>query len=92
METVMIKIEVPETILSKIASPDDEYVKELRLWAAANLYLQHKVSIGKAAELAGIPKPFFEDFLSINEIPISLLTYEDVKKDTKVIEALRSKL
>ncbi len=46
-------------------------------------YLKKKLSLGKAAQLAGMTKYEFETLLSENQIPISLLTKEDVMADLK---------
>jgi predicted HTH domain antitoxin len=41
------------------------------------------LSIGKAAELAGMSKVNFEIHLSENKIPISNLDYSDISSDLK---------
>jgi predicted HTH domain antitoxin len=48
---------------------------------AIQFYLKKKLSLGKAARLAGVTKYEFETLLSENQLPISLLTKEDVMAD-----------
>lgn len=53
--------------------------EKLRL--AIQLYKLKKLTIGKAAQLAGLNRFEFEQELSKNEIPVSNLTESDVLKD-----------
>jgi predicted HTH domain antitoxin len=58
---------------------------------AARLYQDGAVSIGKAAEIAGIGRYAFETYLSERQIPISNLTYEQVMADAASLKELRGK-
>jgi predicted HTH domain antitoxin len=62
--------------------------RRLQVWGAISLYLEGKVSIGKAAEIAEMPKGMFEDYLADHHVPISLLTIEDVMGDLEKIGKL----
>lgn len=53
--------------------------EKLRL--AINLYKQKKLTIGKAAQLAGLNRFEFEQELSKNDIQVSNLTESDILKD-----------
>ncbi|MDR1786879.1 MAG: UPF0175 family protein [Treponema sp.] len=63
--------------------------QELRRSLAVGLYLTEKCSIGLAAQIAGMNRLDFDVFLGKYEIPISLLTYEDVMADVAKIETHR---
>lgn len=45
-----------------------------------------KLTIGKAAGLAGVTRFEFETFLSTRRIPISNLTYEDIEQDIETLQ------
>jgi predicted HTH domain antitoxin len=53
------------------------------LFLAIKCYQRSLLSIGKAAELAGMSKINFEIYLSENRIPVSNLDYSDISSDLK---------
>jgi predicted HTH domain antitoxin len=55
-------------------------------WRIKKLYIQQKITIGKAAQIADVTRFQFETLLSEYKIPISNLDMEDVLGD---IEKLR---
>ena len=57
----------------------------MKLAIAIRLYIKEKLTLGKAAELAGLSRYEFEESLTDNGIPISNLTFEDILKDIKKI-------
>jgi predicted HTH domain antitoxin len=83
MNTQTISIEFPSDIFLTLNESEEELGQQLRILFAARLYLQQKVTIGKAAQIAGLKKLEFENWLAENEIPISNLSYDDVKNDAK---------
>lgn len=84
----MIDISFPvnENILLSIHETKDEFIKEILFSSAFVLYKKRKLSLGKAAELAGYPKlDFIEkmqtenlDIFDYNEDEISEV-FEDAK-------------
>lgn len=83
METVCIKIDIPSDIFKALQETDDEFKKELTLSAAIRLYQQNKLSLSKAAILAGYNRYDFEKILSSDNISISNLTVNDVLGNLK---------
>lgn len=81
----MKTVEIPVTFDARFVEnwKDDEISIEqrMRIWAAISLYLDKKISVGKAAELAGMHYGEFQDYLGKHQIPVSLLTYEEVMAD-----------
>ncbi|MHC6203769.1 UPF0175 family protein [Breznakiellaceae bacterium SP9] len=59
---------------------------DLKQCLAVRLYQSSLVSIGKAAELAGMDRIPFEYFLSNNRIPISNLSLDAVLADAEKIK------
>jgi predicted HTH domain antitoxin len=62
---------------------------DLKRFVGVKLYLDHSVGIAKAADIAGMGRADFEQYLGSHEIPISLLGYKDVQNDLKKIRSLR---
>jgi len=59
MVTRQIVIEIPEKILLAEKTDEVSFAKELRLLAAVKLFELGRLSSGRAAELAGIPRVEF---------------------------------
>ncbi len=83
METVSININVPSDIFKALHETEDEFKKELTLSAAIRLYQQNKLSLSKAAILAGYHRYDFEKILSADNISISNLSVKDILGDLK---------
>lgn len=83
MNTQTISIELPSDIFLTLNESEEELGNQLKVIFAAKLYLQQKVTIGKAAQIAGLKKLEFENWLAQNEIPISNLSYDDILKDAE---------
>ncbi len=83
MDTQSITIEFPADILLALNETETELKQRIKTSLAMRLYKLEKLTIGKAAQLAGLPRFEFETLLSENEIPISNLTISDVMGDSK---------
>jgi predicted HTH domain antitoxin len=59
MTTRQIVIEVPEKVLLAEKVDERTFARELRILAAAKLYELGRLSSGRAAELAGMPRVEF---------------------------------
>ena len=59
MHTRQIVIDIPETIILAEKTDEVSFGKELRMLAAVKLYELGRLSSGRAAELAGIPRVEF---------------------------------
>ncbi len=80
MQMQKIVIEVPGHILGALHKTQAELGCQMKRLTAVRLYLSNDLSLEQAAELAGTSRWEFEDLLSENEIPISLINFEDYKK------------
>jgi predicted HTH domain antitoxin len=85
-DTYQLTIELPALVKSLLPNPEQEAKRLI----AAKLHLDESVTIGKAAEIAGMGRVAFETYLSSRQIPISLLSFEDVMADAKKIRKLRT--
>ena len=72
-------IDIPVDITEPLNQTKVE--QEIRRYLGVRFYLDESLTIGKAAELAGMNRLEFEDFMSRHHIPVSLLDYNDVHAD-----------
>ncbi len=86
MDTQTITIELPSDILLALNETEAELKQGIKTSLAMRLYRLQKLTIGKAAQLAGLPRFEFETLLSENEIPISNLSLAETIADSKKIK------
>jgi predicted HTH domain antitoxin len=86
MNHYRITIDLPQEIADPLSVSGVE--QEIRRYLGVKYYREESLSIGKAAELAGMNRLEFERFLALNNIPISLLGYEEVKADLERLKTL----
>ena len=78
-----IDIDLPKDILLSLNTSEKELKKHIKTSFATQLYLQQKLTLGKAAQVAEMTRLQFETYLSDNQISVSLLELEDVLADVK---------
>ncbi len=83
MNTQTITIDFPSDILLSLNESENELKKDIKLSLAIRLYKMQKLTIGKAAQIAGLSHFDFETVLSENDVPISNLSIDDVLNDAK---------
>jgi predicted HTH domain antitoxin len=81
-----INIDLPSDILLTLNESEKEIKQRIKLSFALQLYIQQKVTIGKAAQIAEMTRLQFETALSENYIPISTLTLDEVLKDIQKLK------
>ena len=81
MNTQSISVDFPADILLALNETENELRQRIRLVLAVQLYKTQKLTVGKAAQIAGLSRLQFETVLSENEIPISNLTAAEVMDD-----------
>jgi predicted HTH domain antitoxin len=87
MNTINLTIPVPEDMMAALNESAEGVKKEITLSAALWLYLNQRLSLAKAATLAGYKRVDFETYLSQHKIPISLTTVDEILNDAKKIQA-----
>jgi len=85
---VEVKIRVPSEVAGLISPRRLE--DELRLLVALELYREGRVSLGKAAEIAGLSLREFLYELRIRRIPLNY-DLEELEEDLKVVNELLSR-
>ena len=81
MNTQIITIDLPSDILLTLNKNENELKQDIKLALVIRLFRLQKLTIGKAAQIAGLSRLDFETVLSENEVPISNLIIEDVMND-----------
>ena len=85
---VEVKVKVPSEVAGLVRPRKLE--DELRLLATLELYREGRVSLGKAAEIAGLSLREFLYELRIRRIPLNY-DLEELEEDLKVINELLDK-
>lgn len=86
MSSHTFSLNLPSDILTIINESELEFLKRLKVLLAVQLYLEGKISIGKASQISGFSRLDFETYLSENRIPISLLDFEEVMGDAEKVK------
>lgn len=81
MKKTDIKYKIPEEILTSLNQDETEFTKQSRLFTALQLFKKHKLSFGKAAELAGVSKDEFLIELDKNNIDYISYESDELKKE-----------
>jgi len=75
---------MPIVIPDEILEGCDVTIEDIRLDVAISLYQREKVSLGKAAEIAGLNRWEFQKILAERRIPLNY-SVSDLEKDYKTI-------
>ena len=76
-----IHLEVPDEILWSLKEAPEDVAREIRMAAAAKLYEIGKLSSGRAAQLAGVPRVVFLQALSRYGVATFDLTRDEIAED-----------
>jgi predicted HTH domain antitoxin len=85
MKTTDLTLKVPEEILYTLNETKSNFIKKMKFYTAIELYKMHKLSMGKAAELAEMNKTDFMFELNKHEIPAIDYEEEDFKEEIERI-------
>lgn len=87
-----IHFDIDDSILLALRAKKEEFARILRFQAALALYRQNKLSLGKAAELAGYSRLDFIDRLRLENEPIFDYDAEMVSEMAESAELLTRRL
>ena len=79
-------IDLSADILLTLNESETDVKQRILQSLAIQLYREEKVTIGKAAQVAGMSRLAFETLLAEQQIPISLLSAEEVFADADKLE------
>lgn len=83
MGVPMATVQIPRDVLISARLSEDEVKVEL----AVHLYAHHRLSLGKARELAGLPLGQFRQILAARQIPAHY-DVEDLEADVRTLKSL----
>lgn len=69
-KTINISFAVKENLLLSLRESQEEFTQDLRFLSALMLYRKNRLSLGKAAELAGYSKLDFIEKLKLEKEPV----------------------
>jgi predicted HTH domain antitoxin len=78
-----ITFTIPDEIRLALKATPDDLTSRIRFAASVKLYEMRQLSSGAAAQLAGVPKPFFLSRLSDYGVTTFDLTEEELSHDLK---------
>ena len=83
------EIKIDNSILLSLKVSKDEFINEMKLYTAINLYKKRKLSLGKAAQLLNVDRIDFINLLKQEKIPIFDYTnseIDEIANDAKDLE------
>jgi predicted HTH domain antitoxin len=80
---ISMTIELPETVFSALRKAPAEFLKEMRIEAAAQWYAHQRISQDKGAEIAGISRAEFIDELASRKIPVDQSCFEELVEESR---------
>ena len=85
MRTIELRLNVPEEILYTLNETKADFIKQMKLYTAMELYKIQKLSMGKASELAEMNKIDFMFELGKYGIPVINYDEDDFKEEVERI-------
>ncbi len=85
MQTVELKLNVPEEIFYTLNESKEDFSLKIKFYTAMELFKEHKLSLGKASELADMNKIDFMFELGKYEVPIIDYDKDDFREELKRI-------
>ena len=81
MELMTLNLEIPKGIMYALNQEKTEFISKMKLFTAVEYYREHKLSLGKAAELAGMKKTDFMFYLGSIGEPVINYSPDELDKE-----------
>jgi predicted HTH domain antitoxin len=90
METMVLEVPLSKDLFSMLGFSKAEAVESLKEFSVLGLYLERKISAGKAADLMGIRKREFIRLLARKRIPYFDYTVEELEEEFRTVDEWKS--
>ena len=77
-----IELEISDDLLLALNEDEKEFEKTIKLYTALQLYREHKLTLGQAAELADLNKDEFMMLCGRHGIPVINYDSNDLESET----------
>ena len=74
MKTIELKLNIPEEILYTLNVSTNDFIKQMKFYTALELFRMHKLSMGKAVELAEMDQVDF--MLEAGKHGVAVIDYD----------------
>ncbi|KPA14882.1 protein belonging to Uncharacterized protein family UPF0175 [Candidatus Magnetomorum sp. HK-1] len=88
MNTTTLNVPVETDIFLALNQTKDEFTKDLKRWAAISMFVFGKISLPRAASLAGYHRYDFEKMIADLNINISNLNENDAINEINTLQEL----
>jgi predicted HTH domain antitoxin len=83
-----IQVPVSEELFHALKSDEADIPRQILGFAALEYYRERKLSVGKAAELAGMDKHEFTNFLGSHQVDIYRYTEKEWNSELETVEKI----
>ncbi len=85
---MMLTIEYPEGLETAVGTTPSELEAQIRLMAALKMFELGKLSSGKAAQLAGMPRVLFFEMCGRYQVPLVNYSPEELEEEFRLDTAV----
>lgn len=86
METMVLEVTLPKDLYSRLGFSKGEAEEAIKEFSVLGLYMEHKISAGKAAELLGVRRREFIRLMARKGIPYFDYSDEEVEKEFRAAD------
>ena len=86
METIVLEVAIPKDLFEAQGFSRSRAVEAIKEFSVLGLYLERRISSGKAAELMGMRKSEFIRLLARKGIPYFDYTDEELEEELRAID------
>ena len=87
MAGLKVEIELPRNLLEALNIPESELARQAKEWVLLELFLEGKISAGKAAEVLGLSKAQFIELLNQRDLPYLDANRKELKREIAAARA-----
>lgn len=86
MKTKTLKLEIPSDIILSLNENEQQFLKQMKLYTALFLFLEQKLSIGKAAQLSGMDIYNFMMEAGKHNVPVINYDTHDLRQELDILK------